>query len=389
MERRLIVADGVRMPSGNVGTAVLVSGGKIETVGSAEALGGTVVEDRYPGCTIVPGLRDVHLHPIGYAAVIGGMSLDGISSLDALGEHLSAMDARLPNRAPLLAMRLDDESLVERRLPTRQDLDAAVPDRPVLIHRYCGHIAIANTAALAMIGIDRRTPDPPGGLLDRAADGEPTGVLRETAIDLVSAHLTGAAAVDADSLLGATYRLAGLGLTSVGAMLRPGDGPWAGLGNEVDMMCEIGRELPIKVHALVITTDPEQLAEAANALGNAGSRLSWLGLKLFADGSLGGHTASMIEPYADEPSQWGKLRISPGDEKLARTALDLGGMVAIHAIGDRACSEVIDLFERLIGDGVEPKRLRIEHAFTVRVCNHTSNPHIGRGLAGFQSQFVI
>lgn len=357
---RLIIADAVRTAEGMLGDAVLVGSDTIVAVGGAdELIGRATVAHRYRG-VIVPGLRDAHLHPVPYTAAIAGVSLKAaVDMADVLAQIRSAADAA---PGPIVAFRLDDEALAELRLPTRDDLDGAVAEKPVLAHRYCGHVAVANSAALALADIHATTPDPPGGRIDRDEAGVPTGVLRETAIELVSTRLAGQAAVRPAALLAACGGLAGLGLTSVGAMVRPGDGPWASLGNEVELLAEVAEDLPIKVHAFVITSDPNELLAAREVLNGSGDRLSWLGLKLFADGSLGGHTAAMHRAFADAPEETGTMRLTAADRRLAETALAAGGMVAIHAIGDRACGSVLNLFADLISAGADPRRLRLEHA---------------------------
>ena len=102
---------------------------------------------------------------------------------------MAAAVAAQPPGAALVALRLDDEALAERRLPDRGLLDRAAPGHPVLLVRHCGHIAVANTAALEAAGIGPGTPDPEGGSLDRDSQGRPTGVLRETAVAPVAAAL--------------------------------------------------------------------------------------------------------------------------------------------------------------------------------------------------------
>jgi predicted amidohydrolase YtcJ len=113
---------------------------------------------------------------------------------------------------------------------------------------------------------------------------------------------------------------------------------------------------------MVIASSPEQLREKAEALARPGGRLRWLGLKRFADGSFGGHTAAMHEPFTDRDTATGTLRLTDDDRRLAEAAIDLGGTVAIHAIGDRACTAVIDLFADLRSSVDDPARLRLEHA---------------------------
>jgi predicted amidohydrolase YtcJ len=314
---------------------------------------------------IVPGLRDAHFHPVTYAASLVVPSLKSARDFDEIHGRLAEAASHLEPGVPLSAIRLDDESLTEGRLPTRSDLDAMVGDRPLIIHRYCGHIATANSAALRVAGITGSTADPTGGTLDRDDDGEPTGVLREMAIELVSLPLADAAgpAVTDDQVVDAMYALASVGLTSIGGIVGCGDGPWADLGDQFAQMLRVADRLPINVRLLVIGTTAEKLREAARQVDELGSpRLSFLGVKIFGDGSLGGHTAAMHAPFADADTT-GQLRFDPIHSRpLAETALELGGIVAIHAIGDRANAEVLAFYRDLITAGADPGRLRIEHA---------------------------
>ncbi|MBT8217096.1 MAG: amidohydrolase family protein, partial [Acidimicrobiia bacterium] len=301
--------------------------------------GRETVVDRYESGFLVPGLRDAHFHPVTYAASRVVPSLKTASSLAEVAEQLRAATAGLAPGHLVSAIRLDDEGLAERRLPTRMDLDTMVADHPVIVHRYCGHIAIANTRALEEAGVDEQTPDPPGGSLDRDDRGRPTGVLREMGIELVSLPLVDQSrpGVEDDQVVAAMHALASVGLTSIGGIVGCGDGPWADLGDQFAQMLRIADRLPITVRLLVIGTSPEQLRDAARQVAEAGSpRLSFLGVKIFGDGSLGGHTAAMHEPFADAPTT-GQLRFDAvAARPLAEEALALGGVVAIHAIGDRA-----------------------------------------------------
>jgi predicted amidohydrolase YtcJ len=121
--------------------------------------------------------------------------------------------------------------------------------------------------------------------------------------------------------------------------------------------------LPIDFQVLVIAETPADLADAVRRLERASSNVSFFGWKEFADGSLGGRTAALYEPYSDDPGNTGTVRLEPDKAQImAKTALDLGGVVAIHAIGDLANDLVIDVFEQFINDGADPTLLRIEHA---------------------------
>lgn len=361
--RRLLVAEAVRTARGIPGDAILIEGERVVAVGDRSTLGspGIPVDD-FSGAYLLPGMRDAHMHPVPYASSLFGSSLDGITSIGMLLGTIRSGSGALGAGEPFVALRLDDQALAERRLPTRHDLDEAEPTRPVLIHRYCGHVAIANTAALQLAGVNASTPDPSDGSIDRDTDGIPTGILRETAIDLVSTLLDASGTVTDNDLASALNGLAGMGITSIGAILGLGDGPWASLGDEVARVVGVADHIPITVHGFVIAHTPESLSSAARRLDTAGDRLRWLGYKGFADGSLGGHTAAMHAPFADRPAETGTMRLDATDRRLAEASLAMGGMVAIHAIGDRANGAVIDLFEDLVAGGADPRRLRVEHA---------------------------
>jgi hypothetical protein len=259
-----------------------------------------------------------------------------------------------------VASRLDDESLAERRLPTREDLDRAVPDQPVVVYRYCGHIAVANTKALTASGIDAQTPDPAGGIIDRSDDGTPTGVLRETATGLIAGALARGVPLAPDRLIDGLTRLGGLGITSIGAMVGYGESPHEKLEAESALFREVAGALPVKVRALSIASTPADLEASMLMLDGAGPRLRWLGVKRFSDGSLGGHTAAMCSPFADAETD-GTYRLTDEDVDVARASLALGGMVAIHAIGDRAIAGVLDVFDHFLAEGASARDLRMEH----------------------------
>ncbi len=365
MIRRLLIADSVRSAEGTHGDAVLIEGDHIRAVGNAEELrSADLAEERFPGATIIPGLRDAHLHPVGHAASLRRPSLKEAGDFDESADILNDAARDLPPGAALTALRLDDESLAEGLLPDRDFLDRVTGDRPTLLIRYCGHVSVANSAALALGGLDDGTPDPEGGSMDRDSSGRLTGVLRETAGDPVAAAVREVAApITTEDLITAGRGLAATGLVGVGAMLSVGGGIWAGAGSELDVAIDAAGGLPVTYDVMVIARTPADLESAADRVAAAGSRLRWLGVKMFSDGSFGGHTAAMHEGFSDLPEERGTDRLDPEWAlEMARTSLRLGGNVAIHAIGDRANGTVLDLMETLIDEGADPSDLRIEHA---------------------------
>ncbi len=368
MSHFLIGADAVR-GAPTAGNAVEVRNGSVVAIGDLEHLRKPgLTERRFPGGTIVPGLRDAHVHPTGYATALERLVAKDFADFDELISALRQAASELPAGDTLVGIRLDDETLAERRLPDRHVLDAASTEHPIILYRYCGHIAVANTAALESAGVGPETPDPFGGAFDRDEDGRPNGILRETAVTVIG-DMCGdrASGLEPGHVVTASRHLATLGLTSIGAMVSTGAGPWANAISELDLVLGAAPELAVTMHAMVMTMDPDELERAASRLERAGPRLRFLGVKVITDGSLGGHTAAMDDPYEDQPDERGMLRVTREDTlAVSRRALDLGGVVAIHAIGDQANAFTLDVFETLREEGAPDGSLRVEHASVMR-----------------------
>jgi predicted amidohydrolase YtcJ len=307
--------------------------------------------------------HDHHFHPMGYVSMVTGLELMDTENFEDLFRRVSAVRDESDTGA-IIGQRLNDEGLAEHKFPDRHFLDEISRERPILLYRYCGHIGVANTAALALAGIDAGSANPDGGSFDRESTGMPNGVLRETALGVVSDALSPISPTPArDETLAALTGLTDLGIGSVTGMVSAGEPMWCGVGRELDTILDLAPDLPIDIGLIVITEDPAELTTAAAAIRSAEGRVTFVGWKDFSDGSLGGHTAAMYQPFADQPDQVGTLRLRPDKAlMMARTSIDLGGAVAIHAIGDRANDEVLDFFEILLGEGADPASLRLEHA---------------------------
>jgi predicted amidohydrolase YtcJ len=359
----LLTAAAVLDAGGRRGDALLIEDGLLRAVGESAGLRRPGLPERALAGWVIPGLRDAHLHPVGHAASLHGISLAGAADFAGITAALAAAAAARPPGTALVAMRLDDEALAEGRLPDRHLLDAALPGRPVLIVRHCGHIAVASTAALAAAGIGPGTPDPAGGSIDRDQAGLPTGVLRETAIAPATAALRARQSpLGPADLAAAVGALAAVGLTGLGAIVSLDDGLWGAGVPELDLVLAAAPALALPLRVLVIASTPAELEGAAGRLAEAGPMVSFLGLKAFADGSLGGHTAALRRPYADRPGLTGTHRLEPAwAVEMIRAAASLGGMSAVHAIGDDALARVLDAMETAIAAGVDPSLLRVEH----------------------------
>lgn len=305
--------------------------------------------------------HDHHFHPIDYALMVRGLRLDAASSIEEMLGMVADRASRVDGA--LIGHRFNEESFADARLPSAADIDSVVSDRPVLVFRQCGHIAVANSAALALAGIDGSTGDPEGGSFDRDLRGHPTGVLREKAIGSVAEAVEPLAAQPSDDdLLEALAELPAMGIGSITGIVSAGVGFSEGQ-DDVDLLVRLAPRLPIGIDVLVICQRPAELAEAALRLERAEGNVRFHGWKDFTDGSLGGHTAALHQPYADQPDNRGMITLEHRRAmEMGQASLDLGGMVALHAIGDRANDLVLDIMADLIAGGADPAHLRVEHA---------------------------
>lgn len=389
MRRHLLVGRRVRTAHGTPGDAVLIAGGLVSAVGRAEELRDDgVTEDRYPEGVILPAPADAHLHPIAMVTA-ARLDLSAVAGFEALEERLRQQDSELPPDQPIVGGGLDEERLSEGRLPHRDELDRMIERRPLLLYRVCGHTAVANGTALRLGGLAGATVDPPGGVIGRDGAGRLTGMLREGAVAPVAMALAARLpSVDPASLLTRLSSLAARGLSAVGAVVTPGAGAWCGTAADLDVLADVAADLPLDVHVLLATDDVQQLTAAARRLERTAPRLTFLGWKGFADGSLGARTAALHEAYSDAPDERGLLLLSPEKARpLAKAAIDLGGMVAMHAIGDRANDAVLDFFTGLLEEGADASLLRLEHA---SVLTEDAVERLGRLgiMASIQPAFV-
>jgi hypothetical protein len=335
---------------------VVVEGNRITTVGSSKGVripdGAEVIDAT--GKTVVPGLIDSHTHFLGMGYSLTHLQLRDARSIRDIVEGLrSYISMRgVPEGKWVQGRQWDDQNLRERRYPTRHDLDSVSPDNPVALTRICGHMITLNTRALEVCAITRDTPNPPGGVVDRDERGEPTGVLRD-ARDFVTPHIPPPTREDLRQGLRDAASLAhSLGCTGITDCSRPDESaPQLSTKPYVDARRE--DDLLLRCH--VMTWYPREWS---------GDQWLTLGtLKIGIDGSAGAQTALMYEPYADNPATCG---VYVGDQERNKRVVAeqhvKKGQVAIHAIGDRACTEAIDRIEEVLR--VEPRldhRYRIEH----------------------------
>jgi predicted amidohydrolase YtcJ len=349
--------------------ALAVRGGRIVTVGSDAEIAGlrgpktTVVEGR--GRRVVPGFIDCHTH-----MSMGGFNLLAVDlrrtkDPSDFTRRLAEFAKTRPAGLWMTDGAWDHQVWANPILPTRAMLDPATGDRPACLSRTDGHMMVCNSRALKLANVTRATPDPPGGVIVRDAAGEPTGVLKDAAMDLVAAVRPPRTPQELREALVAAIRHASEnGVTSVQDL--PGD------ARDLDAWEELrsAGKLTVRVSYRPSLSRWEEARERRATMKND----EWLrvgGVKGFMDGSLGSGTALFFQPYADDPGTSGvhASEAIPLDKLEARVAAaDAAGLpVEVHAIGDRANSEILDVFERVAKkNGPRDRRFRIEHAQHLR-----------------------
>ena len=346
-------------------SAILSEGEQIVAVGDAEDLadrGNRSVEViDLEGAAVIPGLYDAHIHTAGYARDLDSVDLRGTSTLDEALARVAAHAATVPEGGWVLGGRWDSNRWTPASQPERHALDRVCPDRLALLPSIDGHTSWVNTAALRRAGIDAGTPDPIGGQIVRDGDGEPTGILRESASEPVQRAMHREHRDDLRSLLlRGQQQLLAVGLTSVHDI----DGEDARAAYQA--LRDAG-ELDIRVHKAIPVSHLEAAIAEGRRTGDGDDWLNTGGVKIFSDGALGSHTCHLTTAFAGEPGNTG-IAVTPFDDllELARIAVRAGISVATHAIGDRANELVLDAYEQLAGLLPAGLRLRIEHAQFLR-----------------------
>ncbi|HKW18720.1 MAG TPA: amidohydrolase family protein [Terriglobales bacterium] len=346
--------------------AVAILGERIVGVGSKAEVEGwrgpkTQVIDA-GGKLLLPGFNDAHVH-----FVNGGLQLDSVQLTDATSKEEFAR--RIGERAKItpkgewiLEGDWDETQWDPPVLPTKELIDPLTPDTPVFVSRHDGHMVLANSVALRLAGITAQTPDPPGGVIVRDAQGNPTGALKDAAMDMAAKAIP---PLSHDQRVRAVRRAMqhalSLGLTSVQHM----NPEYADIAAYNELLQR--GELKIRIYAAPLITGVDDQAKIGIRHAFGGPFLRIGAVKAFADGSLGSHTAYFFDPYLDETNNRGLLSDEMHPISLMRDRMmraDSAGLqICTHAIGDEAISTVLDLYSEIVqAHGEADRRFRIEHA---------------------------
>jgi hypothetical protein len=374
--------------------ALAIAGGRIFALGSAGAINAlagpsTEVID-LGGRRAVPGFIDCHTHMASGGFDLLRLSLNDLKNEEEFIARIAEYARKTPPGRWILGGNWDEEDWPTAKLPTRQMIDAVTREHPVFLQRYDGHSALANTRALELAGVHRTTTDPPGGAVVRdPVTAEPTGVLKDTAMALVERVIPRPTEAEFEEALEAALAEARrLGVTSVHNISTSGDSPDGTFASEIRLLARLEREgrLTCRFYELTPIADWEKLAAAGLARRQGSEWLRLGAVKAFADGSLGSRTAWMFEPFEDAPGNRGlpmEIMDPPAKMEALLRGCDAAGIqCCVHAIGDRANAEMLDLFARLGGERARERRFRIEHAQHLRAQDFSRFAALGVIVSG-------
>lgn len=354
--------------------AVAIRADRIVGVGTdaemQEWVGGRTQVIELKGLTVIPGMIDAHTHFVGIGARKLQVDAAGTTSKEDIVRLVAAEVARSNPGEWIQGRGWDQNNWPDKKFPTVQDLDAAAPENPVFLRRVDGHAAWVNSRALAIAGISRNTPDPPGGQIIRDASGEPTGTLVDNAFRLVSQHVAPLTREQKKQAVRLSIQeCLAAGLTGVHEA--------GGSREEIELYEEMMRagEFDLRIYEFIRWPADEQklphsyesldyYLEKGPQVGLHDNRLTIRGIKMSIDGALGSRGAAFLEPYDDDPGNSGVLRLTEAEvyETILR-GLKAGFQTAVHAIGDRANRMALDAMERALKETqAADARLRIEHA---------------------------
>lgn len=348
--------------------ALIIEGNKILSVGSEEEIKKLINKDTkvidLQGKLMLPGFIDNHVHFISGGFYLLGIDLRPANSTSEFKQILKNYASKFPGKW-ITGGYWDHEKWEVTDLPTKEMIDEVVSDQPVFVDRLDGHMGVANSFALKLAGITKDTESPEGGLIVKdPKTGEPTGVLKDNAMYLITKHIPEPTADENyQALLAALDEAKKLGITSV-QDITYGDALTAfqKAKDEEKLTCRIFTRWPI--------ADYKDHVEKSIKAGFGDNLIRMGSLKAFADGSLGSSTAWFFDRYDQDTMTTGLAMDIITDGSLEKWALDADKnqlQLSVHAIGDRANSYMLDLYAKIINKNPKwDRRFRIEHAQHVR-----------------------
>ncbi len=320
--------------------AIAVKGNRISHVGTNQEVNQYIGEKtqiiHLNGKTVLPGFIDTHIHVADYGRLLTWLDLEKAASIKEIQTQLGERTAQIAKGRWVLGKALNPDGLLEKRLPTRADLDIVAPDNPVVFYCLSGQVCVANSKALEIAKVNQQTVP----TIERTPDGEPTGILRGYATNLIWNFIpepTEQELYDATKL--ALGKIVEAGITSI---------HWIVLSEaELPIIQKLieTNSLPLRVYLIV----PAKMLDLAlkNLKQLENDRFKLGGSIIFSDGYLASRTAALLEPYSDSPSEQGKMLCQQNEMLTLATKIQNAGLqLIIHAVGDKAVQEALAVIEQ-------------------------------------------
>ena len=344
--------------------AIAITKAKIVKVGTTKEINSWIGKDTkifdLQGRTVIPGLIDSHIHVSDFGKVLTWIDLKSVNSIKELKRSLRERAQNIPKGRWIIGNGWDQTRFVEKRYPHFQDLDEVSPDNPVVLYHQCGRVCVVNSKALELAGVTNETMSPSGGTIEKDTEtGEPTGILRENATDLVWKTIPEPSEeelIESASL--ACKKIVKAGVTSIHWIISS--------PNEISIIQRLRLEnkLPLRVHIIAPANILDQLDTLGSLLDVGDNATRTLAVMVFVDGSLAARTAALSEPYIDELATKGQLLYSQEElDALVAKAHKAKCRLVMHAMGDQAVDMTLTAIEKALMEIPRKNhRYRIEHA---------------------------
>lgn len=386
--RKLVLLNGkIYVERERFAQAVYAEDDEIRAVGTNEEIlaaagdGAEIID--LQGKTVIPGLNDSHMHLLNVGMTSAQAQIFGSVSIEDMIERVKTFMKENPEecRRGILCKGWNQDLFeTDKRMPNRYDLDRISTEIPIVMRRVCGHVAVANSKVIELLGLDKEMRTVNGGTIETDENGVPNGIFAENAVSLAADLIPKFTMEDNKRLFlrAADYALAH-GITSVQSN-DVGNGGMDkkdifGLIHEIydEGLCSLRYRHQVHIQSADELREYIESGEFKNGKYENPKQLALGPLKLFKDGSLGGRTASMRKEYADDPGNYGV--IVSGDEEmdeLCRMADEAGIQVVTHVIGDRAVEDMVNSYEKILHEGKNPLRHELIH------CQITDKPLLDR-----------
>jgi predicted amidohydrolase YtcJ len=368
----LVLTDGnilTMNPSQPSAEAVAIKKDRIAKVGTNKEISQWIGEATkvidLQGNTVVPGLTDSHIHVGDFGRFLTWIDLNDVDSIKEMQQRIRERVQKIPHGRWIIGSGWNEARFAEKRSPNFIDLDEAAPDNPVILYHQCGRVCVVNSQALKLSNVTNETKAPSGGTIEKDVEtGEPTGIFRETATDLVWKIIPEPSEDEIIESAGlACKKIVEAGVTSIHWIFT------SATELVIIQRLQAKGKLPLRIHFIAPANILDQLDASESLFGSEDETENRLGIKVFVDGSLAARTAALSEPYSDDQAAKGEMLYSQEElNTLVAKAHKAHLRLVLHAMGDQAISIALNAIEKVLREAPRmDHRYRLEHASVLNI----------------------